>query len=222
MYPIERIGRREPIGKGADMIHDHPEFGDQWSRSDFEQLRRFLGSRHADGSAYRLAHEAGLADGDGDAGAVVSATYGSARFRNGNSIATISWSTPSGATRVRTDLQEAMFILAFAFDRPDNLALLTDLPSDTDARSAVETLALEPGVLVKRVAALDAGSYVAPDAKGAGWSLFLVETYGEVVILADSAQPAPLLQMLVASQRRQAQNLAGRMAEFLVPEPAAQ
>lgn len=204
------------------MIHGHPTFDDQWSRSDFEQLRRFLESRGADGSAYRLAHEASLADGNGDASAVISATYGTARFRNGNTIATIEWSTPSGVSRVRTDLAEAQFMIAFAFDRPDNLALLTDMPSDTDARSAVVTLALEPGVLVKRVAALDAGSYVAPDASGAGWSLFLVETYGEVVILADSAQPAPLLQLLAASRQQQAQNLAGRMAAFLVPLPAAQ
>lgn len=204
------------------MIHGHPTFDDQWSRSDFEQLRRFLESRGADGSAYRLAHEASLADGDGDAGAVISATYGTARFRNGNTMATIEWSTPSGVSRMRTDLAEAQFMIAFAFDRPDNLALLTDMPSDTDARSAVVTLALEPGVLVKRVAALDAGSYVAPDASGAGWSLFLVETYGEVVILADSAQPAPLLQLLAASRQQQVQNLAGRMAAFLVSVPAAQ
>lgn len=203
------------------MIHDHPGFDDQWSRSDFEQLRRFLDSRGADGTAYRLAHEASLADSDGDAGAAVSATYGNARFRNGNSMATINWSTTSGAARVRTDLQEAQFMLAFAFDRPDNLALFTDLPSDTDARSAIAALTLEPDVLVKRVAALNAGSYVAPDARGPGWSLFIVETYGEVVILADSVQPAPLLQMLAASRKLEAQNLAGRMAEFLVPLHAA-
>lgn len=204
------------------MIHGHAAFDDPWSRSDFEQLRRFLASRGADGSAYRLAHEASTADGDPDAGAVVRATYGDGRFRNGNTIATIQWSTPSGVSRVCTDLEEAQFMIAFAFDRPDNLALFTDMPADTDARSALTVLALEPGVLTDRVAALDAGSYVAPDPKGAGWSWFLVEPYGDVVILADGAQPAPLLQMLAASRRRQTQNLAGRMAAFIVPVPSVQ
>jgi hypothetical protein len=202
------------------MIHDHPD-NDRWTRSDLEQLRRFLISRDADTSAYRLAHEKDLSTGDGDAHAAIRAVYGGERFRNGNEGAVITWSTSSGDARVQTDMGEAQFTIAFAFDQPEHLALFTELPAETPAPAAASALGLEREVLADRVSTFDPGSYVAPDPDGAGWSLFLVEPYGEIVILADAQQPAPLLQMLAASRKRQAQDLAGRMAMFMVPVAAA-
>lgn len=202
------------------MIHDHPD-NDRWTRSDFEQLRRFLASRGADASAYRLTHERDASARDGDAAAAISAIYGGQRFRNGNEGAVVTWSTPSGEARVRTDLGEAQFTIAFAFDQPEHLSLFTDLPANTPAPAAATALGLERDVLADRVATFDPGSYVAPDPDGAGWSWFLVEPYGEIVILADGRQPAPLLQMLSASRKRQSQDLAGRMAMFMVPVASA-
>lgn len=202
------------------MIHDHPD-NNRWTQSDLEQLRRFLTSRDADTSAYRLAHEQDASTGDGDAHAAIRAVYGGERFRNGNKGAVIMWSTASGDARVQTDMGEAQFTIAFAFDQPEHLALFTDLPAETPARAAASALGLEPEVLADRVSTFNTGSYVAPDPDGAGWSWFLVEPYGEIVILADAQQPAPLLQMLAASRKRQAQDLAGRMAIFMVPVAAA-
>ncbi len=196
------------------MIHDDPATSDPYRRSDFEQLRRFLASRGASETRYRLAPMSRPLAGDADADAMIQAEYSNGPFRNGNPGARLRWPTPSGPAEVRTGRSEAEFLIAFAFDRPENLALLTKLAADTHAPAAVAALGLNQDVLKRGVGPYIPGEYVAPDSNG--WTLFLVEPYGEVVILADANRPAPLLQMLAASRLRQEQNLAERMAEFLV------
>jgi len=58
-------------------------------------------------------------------------------------------------------------------------------------------------------------SFGEPLQVGAGWSRFLLELHGEIVVPASTKHPAPLLQMLTASRKRQAQDLVGRMAMFM-------
>ncbi|WP_433910741.1 hypothetical protein [Sphingomonas yabuuchiae] len=197
------------------MIHDDPTETNPYVIARLDQLRRFLASRGVPETAYRLAPASRSITGDADAHAIIQAEYGDERFRSGSPGATIRWPTPSGAVEVRTTVSQAQFLIAFAFDRPENLALLTGLNATIDASAAAAALGLDQDVLKRGVAQYMPGEYVAPD--GRGWALFLVEPYGEVVILADADRPAPLLQTLAASHLLEQQNLAGRMAKSLVP-----
>lgn len=197
------------------MIHDHPDYDDPWSRSEFEQLRRFLASRGADDAVFRMAHVSRSAAGDIDANAVMVMTYGGPPFHESQS-ANVRWATPSGPAEIRTDIGQAQLLLAFAFDRAEHLSWLTRLSADSDAAVAAMALGLPESTLETRVAASVPGSHVAPDTTGR-WCWFEVEQRGEVTIHAEAAYPVPLLQMIAAVRLRQESDLAGRMAAFIVP-----
>jgi len=73
--------------------------------------------------------------------------------------------------------------------------------------------------ILRSVRCLD--SFGEPLQVGAGWSCFLVELHGEIVMLVGTQHPAPLLQVLTASRKRQAQDLVGRRAMFMTPVATA-
>jgi len=194
---------------GVDLAQPGNTKLEEYYHAQFQRYRRFIFAKGAPDDAFWIG-------GVGRAvpeGCPLIITYAPPPAPTTHPEAGIRWSTPTGPAQVVTDLPTALFLLAFAFDRPDALSWLTGLPADTPSATACDRLQLPQDTCRHSVDAYDPGEYVAPDRNG--WVHFLVETHGEVVPLATGPQPAPLLQMCRANQLQSEHDLPERLAVFL-------
>lgn len=195
------------------MFDFDPTILDSYYKSKFERYERFLKSKNVPEGAFYVG---GPSSAGSPPDPAITIIYDAWHAQRGGPGGLLSWPTPSGQAQVYTDLSIALFVLAFAFDEPANMEWLTSFPADDAPADTCAALGLPVDTLKRAVGQYMPGEYVAPDRNK--WVYFLVEPYGEIARIAEGAQAAPVLQMLACGELRTKQNLASRLATFLVPD----